>query len=411
MFLLIWLVSGSIVSSSSPAYGEPVHLPLIRQVLSHSDSAVSRSLLGVERRNRADEQYLIPISLGTPTQIIPLVLSFNDPGTIVVGCNLDSKSCSSSVGTETLFNYSDSSSAQNKSTSMQTITPLGAAPIPGSVFTDVIGFGPFSVLDASFFVIQNYSGATASATFGLGFPDASFQNLPSIWQSLLSTNPVDAPEMGIWLSRLHNTSGLGVFTFGGTNSSLYTGDIEFLNSTSTSFWALNITTLTIQGREITLTQSRNNNVIFEVAATGIYGPISSVAAIWAQVPGASPIPNHPGAYQYPCSTALHISVSFGGRSWTLDPAELNGGSHQTDWNFGQPFLRGVYTVLRQGSPPQIGFADLSEQGDGASSGSASLPPSSTAPPRSTPPPVSARASPVAAVYLWPADVNDRTAQS
>ncbi|KAK6969429.1 aspartic peptidase domain-containing protein [Favolaschia claudopus] len=426
MFLLIWLVLGSMVSLFSPAYAQPVHLPLVHHVLPHSDTAVARSFLGVEQRNRVDASlspvgpqapsvHLIPISFGTPTQTLALELSFSLPGAMVVGCN---ESCSNL----SLFNYIDSSSARNKSTSRQAITPLGETPIPGSVFTDVIGFGPLSILDASFFVIDSYDYA---GIFGLGFPSASFQNLPSLWQSLLSGTPVDAPEMGIWLSRVHNTSFSkvgtpGVFTFGGTNSSLYTGGIEFFNSTSTSAWALNITKFTIQGHEVILTQSRND-VAFDVATNGIYGPTSSVAAIWAKVDGAFVVGT--GVYQYSCSTDLNVTVAFGGRSWTLDPAGLNFPSNgvsdgqclgaiagmdqaedQPGWIFGDTFLRGVYTVLRQGNPPAVGFAELSEQGGGApsptlpSTASLSLSSSSIITPQSsTPPPVSAKKLSVAAV--------------
>ncbi|KAK7001864.1 hypothetical protein R3P38DRAFT_3045145, partial [Favolaschia claudopus] len=68
------------------------------------------------------------------------------------------------------------------------------------------------------------------------------------------------------------------------------------------------------------------------------GPMSSVAAIWAQVPGAG----------------------------LLSPGNINIWADQPDWSFGQPFLRGVYTVLRQGNPPAVGFAELSEQGGGGS---------------------------------------------
>ncbi|KAK7026262.1 aspartic peptidase domain-containing protein [Favolaschia claudopus] len=396
MLSLSWLVSGSILFLNSLAYAEPVHLPLVHHVFPHSDSAVARSLLGVERRNTFDAgllaevgMYLIPIRFGTPTQILPLALSFTLPGAMVYVCN---KTCSSA------FNYSESTSARNKSTGTQTID-VDNTPIPGSVFTDVIGFGPFSVLDASFSSTTHNFKDPYAGTFGLGFPSASFQNLPSVWQSLLSSNPVDAPEMGIWLSRVQNTNTSneltsGVFTFGGTNSSLYTGDIEFLDSTSTSAWALNITKLTIQGNELTLTQSRNN-VALDAGTIPILGPTSSVAAIWAQVPGASQY--NPGDYQYQLNdgTVKNDNEHCHGVIVGLDMAEDLPG-----WTFGQGFFRSVYTVLRQGNPPAIGFAELSEQAGGAPAPTLPSPASSESASsslRSTPSPVAAKKSPVAAV--------------
>ena len=82
---------------------------------------------------------------------------------------------------------------------------------------------------------------------GLAFaPLAATQSTP-FWQTLVSNGQLNTPEMGFWLSRSTSTRDVnvsgGVFTLGGTNSSLYTGDIEFTNLavTTPTFWSLSLT--------------------------------------------------------------------------------------------------------------------------------------------------------------------------
>lgn len=82
---------------------------------------------------------------------------------------------------------------------------------------------------------------------GLAFQSlASTKALP-FWQALVNNNQWASPEMSFWLTRfIDDTSATtnepgGDLTLGGTNSSLYTGDIQFLNMPSgvtQSFWLL-----------------------------------------------------------------------------------------------------------------------------------------------------------------------------
>lgn len=85
---------------------------------------------------------------------------------------------------------------------------------------------------------------------GLGFQSIAQTMAMPFWQSLVASNQLTAPEFGIWLNRFSNDSSAvtvesngGVLTFGGTNSSLFTGSIEFLNFPSgatPSFWLLSV---------------------------------------------------------------------------------------------------------------------------------------------------------------------------
>jgi cathepsin D len=88
---------------------------------------------------------------------------------------------------------------------------------------------------------------SVAGILGLAFQSlASTKALP-FWQALQNNNQLSSPEMSFWLTRFVNDNQAkneepgGVLTLGGTNSSLFKGDIQFLNmpsSTTPSFWLL-----------------------------------------------------------------------------------------------------------------------------------------------------------------------------
>ena len=86
-----------------------------------------------------------------------------------------------------------------------------------------------------------------SGLLGLGFKALASTGAAPFWQAATDNNLLSSPEMSFWLGRDLNPvsasflASLGVFTLGGTNSTLFSGDIEFLPLVSTpSFWLLNL---------------------------------------------------------------------------------------------------------------------------------------------------------------------------
>lgn len=80
---------------------------------------------------------------------------------------------------------------------------------------------------------------------GLGFQSISFLQTPPFWQALNDQNELPQPTFGFYLERhvdrdeRAGTAPGGTLTLGGTNTSLYTGNIEFIvmpNGTTPSYW-------------------------------------------------------------------------------------------------------------------------------------------------------------------------------
>jgi len=89
--------------------------------------------------------------------------------------------------------------------------------------------------------------APVSGLMGLAFQSLASTEAVPFWQALIESNQLSAPEMSFWLTRssssTQNLEPGGVFTLGGTNSSLFTGEIEFINMPAgqPSFWLLPLT--------------------------------------------------------------------------------------------------------------------------------------------------------------------------
>jgi hypothetical protein len=97
--------------------------------------------------------------------------------------------------------------------------------------------------------IPGYLGTNASGIMGLAFSPVSRTNSVPFWQNLFNSNQLRQPLMSFWLTRYVNVTGArayeygGELTLGGTNSTLYAGDIEYQNLASNppDYWTLQLT--------------------------------------------------------------------------------------------------------------------------------------------------------------------------
>ncbi|KAJ7467895.1 aspartic peptidase domain-containing protein [Mycena galericulata] len=216
-------------------------------------------------------------------------------------------SCSGCPSGYVPYNSSASSTAVANGSALVT-TAFGTGSATGSVFKDTIQM----VVAAS--VSTNLIVSEISGVVGLAFQGTRENR----------RHTAAAPEMGMWLARAAGTSNTtsdalgGVFTFGGTNTSLYAiQDVEFLNLTgpASTYWMLNVSSFQARNQRINIT--RNTSLAaFDTGTTGIGGPPAEVEAIWATVPD--------GFYQFPCNTLLDIAVSFvGSRVLLLNEVDMN----------------------------------------------------------------------------------------
>ncbi|KAJ7267220.1 aspartic peptidase domain-containing protein [Mycena rebaudengoi] len=355
----------------------------------------------------ADAGYFAAIQIGTPGQSFNVILDTGSSDLFV----LDS-SCNA-CDPSTSFDPSKSSSFTQTSRQPTTIS-YGSGDVAGFVATDTVSLGGFTLSSQPFLLVEEFTdgliSGSISGLIGLAFPALAETNQAPFWQALIEANQLSAPEMAFQLTRSQSISDQpgGVFTLGGTNSSLFTGDIEFLDLTGSStptFWTLSVSAVTVQGNAVNVATGSSALAAIDTGTTLVGGPTDDVKAIWAAVPGSSAVPDGSGFFQFPCTTSVSITMSFGGKAWPISTEDMNLGPVQRgssmciggifdltqgiatgpgnpNWVVGDVFLKNVYSVFRQ-EPLSVGFAQLAGE------------PGSTSPPQ--PPPQSASLPPTPAL--------------
>ncbi|KAJ7933949.1 aspartic peptidase A1 [Mycena leptocephala] len=401
-----------------PAFSaaDPIHIPLTRRSgwPTHMDhwaaaefsryrygygSAGNSTTKRMQRRGSAeslnfvnqqgDSSYFGTVNIGTPPQPFNVILDTGSSDLWVADSN-----CINCDGQTPLYTPQKSSSFQQE---QQTVTPItyGSGKVAGFVSSESVSMGNFSLTKQGFLSVEQITNGllsgSVSGIMGLAFDGISSTHTTPFWEGLVSSGQLDAPEMSFWLTRFHGAKKPqeeepgGSFILGGTNSSLFQGEIEFIDMTgpSDTFWLLSVSAVTVQGKSADVVTGANALAAIDTGTTLIGGPTDDVNAIWAAIPGSATVPSMPGFFQFPCSTTLNISMAFGGKLWPIAPADMNLGqgsggtmclgaifdltlgsnieanSGNPSWVVGDTFLKNVYSVYRQ-KPPSVGFAQLSD---------------------------------------------------
>nr|GAT49689.1 acid protease [Mycena chlorophos] len=414
MFLAAFLLGLPVLAVSSP---EPVHVQLSRRAgrwpsspseyLAAADFVRSRYGYGrpanatttkrmKQRRGSAqslpfvnqagDSSYFGTVSLGTPPQSFNVILDTGSSDLWVVD-----SACQDCSRETPIFNTGQSSTFKQAGTQDVSIS-YGSGEVIGQLGTETVSMGSFSVAQQGFLsgnqVSEGLLSGTVSGIMGLAFGAISSTGAVPFWQTLVSSSQLATPEMSFWLSRFRGTHFSeeepgGSFILGGTNSSLFQGEIEFLDlespSGTSTFWLLPVTEVALSNKSISI--AKGNLAAIDTGTTLIGGPTADVQAIYAAIPGSTPSPTMQGYFEFPCSSNVQISMSFGGKLWPISAADINLGSGSTSemciggifdltlgsdvsgsgtpaWVVGDTFLKNVYSVFRV-NPSQIGFAELS----------------------------------------------------
>jgi cathepsin D len=76
-------------------------------------------------------------------------------------------------------------------------------------------------------------------------------------------------------------------TIGGTNSSLYTGNINYINLTQAQYWLIPMTSMSVQGGQTITLTGVNQNAVIDTGTTLIGGPKAILDQLYSQINGAT----------------------------------------------------------------------------------------------------------------------------
>jgi cathepsin D len=153
---------------------------------------------------------------------------------------------------------------------------------------------------------------------GLAFDTIANTRATPFWQALSDGGQSSSKEMSFWLTRFQNDPNAaqeengGVFTLGGRNTTLFSGDVDFQSIPSgqtPSFWLLSLSgecgfplflssfflvddslrglcmlEVTVQGNKVQVSSGNSALSAIDTGTTLIGGPASDVRNIWEAVP-------------------------------------------------------------------------------------------------------------------------------
>ncbi|KAI0070897.1 acid protease [Panus rudis PR-1116 ss-1] len=406
VFIFLVIDSLALPNSFPSRFTSPLSIPIIRRQNVIRDAAwAHRQKFALEAKygimpslssraqgvnlltnQNADSSYFGSITIGTPPVSYNVIL---DTGSSDLWLASEGSGSNIPNGIPT-YDPSASSTyvAQNTSFSIR----YGSGAAQGVLGSDVIQLAGFAVVNQVFGVVSRISDnmlvPPVSGILGLGFERIATSRAKPLWQVLAESSGVlDEPVMAFYLTRYLDDDDArsaepgGSFTFGGVNSSLYTGEIDYQDvpQGSEGYWILQMNALVSQGQHVDL-PSGSSFAAIDTGTTLVGGPASVISALYATIPGSEPATgDYQGYYTYPCLTNVTVSLGFGDSNnlWPIDPGmfklmqlskdsclgaffELSSsGSSSPNWIVGDAFLKNVYTVFRASDPPAVGFANLS----------------------------------------------------
>ena len=264
----------------------------------------------------------------------------------------------------------------------------GSGAASGILGQDAVTLGGYTVAQQIFASCSSVDSglipSTVSGIMGLSWLALSYSHATPWWITLATSNVWSSPVFSFYLNRYRDIAGAttsetngGQVTFGYVDSSMYSGSITYVPVTSNpQYWQIPMDSMSIQGSSISLGGS--TLVAIDTGTTLIGGPASIIAAIYAQIPGSSQMTGtYSSYYQYPCSTSINFSITFGGYNIAITDQDFNLGRYTSDqtmctgaafveslpasspvqWIIGDTALKNVYSVYRY-SPAAVGFAAL-----------------------------------------------------
>jgi cathepsin D len=234
-----------------------------------------------------DSSYFGTVQIGTPPQSFNVILDTGSSDLWV-----SSTTCLTCSGTGQVYDSSKSSSFKSGgSTPIQ--IKYGSGSAQGTLSSDTVSMGGFTVSNQVFLSVSQTTNqllsGSVSGIMGLAFSTIASTRSTPFWQTLANTNQLTSPEFGFWLTRFGDKNFAdeepgGVFTLGGTNSSLFQGEIEFLDmpGNGRSFWLLDLVQVGVQGKAVKVV---NGLSAIDTGTTLIGGPSADVENVWARLVG------------------------------------------------------------------------------------------------------------------------------
>uniref|UniRef100_A0A914H6I2 Peptidase A1 domain-containing protein n=1 Tax=Globodera rostochiensis TaxID=31243 RepID=A0A914H6I2_GLORO len=224
---------------------------------------------------------------------------------------------------------------------------------------------------------KGFELAKFDGILGMGFSEASAQNLSTVFDNMVTQQKVQEPVFSFWLNR-NSTSELGgEITFGGINQRRFVAPINYTPVTRKAHWQFKIDS--ISGGQGKIACQNGCQAAADTGASLIVGPKNEVKEIQKYIGGT---PDNNGQYTVACEEIPNlpdISFNIDGKAYTLKGKDYVwkyptmgeticiSGFMGIDlpgraglWLLGDVFIGRYYTVFDVGQS-RIGFAQAKDE--------------------------------------------------
>ncbi|KAI0754715.1 acid protease [Daedaleopsis nitida] len=304
------------------------------------------------------------VNIGTPPQ--SFVIDFDTGSSDLWVPSSSCKSC----GTHSQYNAKKSSGSKKEKGSFE-ISYGDGSTASGSPYSDTVSLGGVNVTGQVFAAVTTESTEFQTdpidGLMGMGLPALSALQADPFFSTAVKQGAVKEGTFAFKLAQ--NGSELFI---GGTNSELFTGDIEFHDvSGDSGFWVIDGGSMSVDNETV----SSNLMTIIDSGTTLAVAPPAAAEALYQSIKGAQEFDQ--GFFSFPCDSPPQVAFSWGGKSWEISTDNINlgpieegssdcagaivgedlGFGSDSVWLLGDTFMKNVYTVFSV-DKNAVGFATL-----------------------------------------------------
>jgi cathepsin D len=312
-----------------------------------------------------DYSYFSVIDFGSRNQAMWLLLDTGGSSTWVFGSNCTSPACLQ----HNTFGSEDSSTLNDTTTPWS--VDYGSGYVTGVLASDSISFAGFTV-NISFGLASNASddflNYPMDGILGLGLSSSSNSGQLTVMETMARNKLLESNIVGISLQRESDGTTDGEITFGGIDSSKYSGDITYTSVVANSnMWKIPVDGAAVNGKSTNLT---DKSAIVDTGTSFILLPPEDAATLHSLIPDSTPSGSN---FIIPCASTVEVEFTFSGVTYSVPPSDYVGSSTSVsgtcysniigqqafgpdDWLLGDVFLKNVYSIWDY-DQKRIGFAD------------------------------------------------------
>jgi len=332
--------------------------------------------------NFEDTEYFGPISIGTPPQTFKVIY---DTGSSNLW--IPSSKCNGAIfpACKNHSKFDSSKSSTYTADGTRLILPYGSGICSGTLGLDTVGWGNYSIPNATFGEItiepgQVWIESPFDGIVGLAYPTIAMpaQNPPPPpFDDLMKMGVLAKNEFSFFLSTQHDSpKQSSAFILGGTDTKYYSGSFSYFKAQKyeglMAYWLIHGSDIEIGGTSLGSCKDvvGHCNFVVDTGTSILTGPHTKINPILEKIGNVSSTCD--GVDKLPI-----ITFVFGGQKFPLGPefyviklADGNGG-YECEigiqaldqlglWILGDPFLRKYYSVFDRQSN-RVGFALAKQQ--------------------------------------------------